>query len=135
LRERGSDIIILAKKFINDFCTDNKIHPKTISQSAVNKLLGYHFPGNVRELKSIAELSVVLCDTDEISADNIMTGGTDLPGDVTGEELTLREYNIRIVKNYLNMYDNNPKIVADKLDIGVATVYRMLKEEKSDKEE
>lgn len=135
LRERGNDIVILAKKFINDFCADNKIQLKTLSQSAVNKLIGYQFPGNVRELKSIAELSVVLCDTHEISADNIMTGGTDMPGEVGGEELTLREYNIRIVKNYLSMYENNPKIVAEKLDIGVATVYRMLKEDKSDIEE
>jgi two-component system, NtrC family, response regulator AtoC len=135
LRERGNDIVILAKKFINDFCADNKIQLKTLSQSAVNKLIGYQFPGNVRELKSIAELSVVLCDTHEISADNIMTGGADLAGDVGGEELTLREYNIRIVKNYLSMYENNPKIVAEKLDIGVATVYRMLKEDKSDIED
>lgn len=135
LRERGNDIIILAKKFINDFCADNKIQPKKLSQSAVNKLIGYQFPGNVRELKSIAELSVVLCDTHEISGDNIMTVGADLAGDVGGEELTLREYNIRIVKNYLSMYENNPKIVAEKLDIGVATVYRMLKEDKPDIEE
>lgn len=135
LRERGNDIIILAKKFINDFCADNKIHPKTLSQSAVNKLIGYQFPGNVRELKSLAELSVVLCDTNEITADNIMTGGADMAWDIGGEELTLREYNIRIVKNYLSMYDNNPKTVAEKLDIGVATVYRMLKENKTDEEE
>jgi two-component system, NtrC family, response regulator AtoC len=33
------------------------------------------------------------------------------------------------------MYENNPKIVAEKLDIGVATVYRMLKEDKSDIED
>lgn len=134
LRERGNDIIILAKKFINDFCADNKIHPKTLSQSAVTKLIGYQFPGNVRELKSLAELSVVLCDTNEITADNIMTGVVDMAGDIGGEELTLREYNIRIVKNYLSMYDNNPKTVAEKLDIGVATVYRMLKENKTDEE-
>ena len=44
-------------------------------------------------------------------------------------EMTLREYNIRIVKNYLKKYDNNTKLVAEKLDIGVATIYRMLKEE------
>lgn len=63
-----------------------------------------------------------------------MTGGVNFAGNTFGEELTLREYNIRIVQNFLKMYDNNPKIVAEKLDIGVATVYRMLKEAKGENE-
>jgi transcriptional regulator with PAS, ATPase and Fis domain len=46
------------------------------------------------------------------------------------EETTLREYNLRIVCKFLEKYDNNIKLVAEKLDIGVATVYRMLKESK-----
>jgi transcriptional regulator with PAS, ATPase and Fis domain len=41
--------------------------------------------------------------------------------------MSLREYNIRIVKKYLEKYNNNIKLVAQKLDIGVATIYRMLK--------
>ena len=39
---------------------------------------------------------------------------------------------IKIVKNYLEKYDNNIKLVAEKLDIGVATIYRMLKETDSE---
>ena len=42
--------------------------------------------------------------------------------------MTLREYDIHIVKRYLERYGNNIKLVAQKLDIGVATIYRMLKE-------
>jgi transcriptional regulator with PAS, ATPase and Fis domain len=43
-------------------------------------------------------------------------------------EASLREYNIRIVNKYLEKYDNNIKLVAQKLDIGVATIYWMLKQ-------
>jgi len=43
------------------------------------------------------------------------------------QELSLRDYNIRIVKKYLEKYNNDIKLVAAKLDIGVATIYRMLK--------
>jgi len=43
--------------------------------------------------------------------------------------MSLREYNIRVVKKYLEKYDNNMKLVAEKLDIGIATIYRMLKED------
>jgi two-component system, NtrC family, response regulator AtoC len=64
-----------------------------------------------------------------------MMGSNEVLDDIAGDELTLREYNIRIVKNYLKIYDNNPKTVAEKLDIGVATVYRMLKEDKEENEE
>ncbi|MFZ5431651.1 MAG: sigma-54-dependent transcriptional regulator [Bacteroidota bacterium] len=131
LRDRGNDIIILARKFIGDFCADNGLAPKSLSQSAANRLLGYSWPGNVRELKSVAELAVVLSDNDEISPENLMFGSNEISADLGGGEMTLREFNLRIVKNYMNMYGNNPKTVADKLDIGVATVYRMLKEDKA----
>ena len=131
LRDRGNDIVILARKFISNFCADNGLPVKTLSQSAVNRLIGYSWPGNVRELKSVSELAVVLSDSDEISSENLMFGSEEVNVELAGEDLSLREFNLRIVKNYMNMYGNNPKIVAEKLDIGVATVYRMLKEEKS----
>ena len=130
LRDRDNDIVLLAKKFIGDFCSENKLALKTLTQSAVNKLKAYSFPGNVRELKSVSELAVVLTDADEITADQIMTGGNDVIGELHDDNLTLREYNLRIVRNYMKMYDNNTKTVAEKLDIGIATVYRMLKEDK-----
>jgi two-component system response regulator AtoC len=47
------------------------------------------------------------------------------------EDLTLREYDRRIVQAYLDKYDNDVKVVAKKLDIGAATIYRMLKEQKA----
>ncbi len=131
LRERGNDVIVLAKHFISLFCTENNLPAKTLSPNASNKLLAYSFPGNIRELKSVIELAVTLSEKDEITADHIVLGGglDLLPGLLT-EELTLREYDIRIVKDFLKKYDNNTKLVAEKLDIGVATIYRMLKEEK-----
>lgn len=131
LRERGNDVIVLAKHFITVFCKENNLPAKTLSSEASNMLLSYSFPGNIRELKSVIELAVTLAEQDEITADHIVLGGSHdlLPGLLT-EELTLREYDIRIVKDFLKKYDNNTKLVAEKLDIGVATIYRMLKEEK-----
>jgi DNA-binding NtrC family response regulator len=129
LRERGNDIIILAKHFIKAFCTENNLSLKTITQPAIDKLLTYPFPGNIRELKSVIELAITVTDTDEISDEEIYLGKNVMIGDYIEKEITLREYNINIVKKYLEKYDNNIKLVADKLDIGVATIYRMLKED------
>ena len=46
--------------------------------------------------------------------------------------MTLKEYDLKIIKNYLKKYDNNIKLVAEKLDIGLSTIYRLLKEENKD---
>lgn len=132
LRERGNDIIILSKHFIAEFCNENNLPLKSLSKQAVDKLLSYSFPGNIRELKSVIELAITIADEDEITGENIMLGNESLLSDQVIKEMTLREYNIRIVKNYLEKYDNNIKLVADKLDIGVATIYRMLKEKEEE---
>ncbi len=132
LRERGNDIIILSKHFITEFCKENNLPPKVLSKTAVDKLLAYPFPGNVRELKSVIELAITLSDLDEIDGENIILGNEAFLSDKITAEMSLREYNIRIVKKYLEKYDNNIKLVADKLDIGVATIYRMLKEDESE---
>ena len=103
---------------------------KSLTPEASTRLLSYSFPGNIRELKSVIELAVTLADHNEITADHIVLGrGQDLLTDLGNEELSLREYDIRIVKKFLGNYDNNIKLVAEKLDIGVATIYRMLKDD------
>jgi len=129
LRQRGNDTLVLAKHFINSFCNENEIPLKTLSKSAVDKLLSYPFPGNIRELKSVIELAITLADDNEITDKNIVLGNEALLMEMEEKEMTLREYNIRIVKKYLEKYDNNTKRVAEKLGIGVATIYRMLKED------
>jgi DNA-binding NtrC family response regulator len=121
--------VLLSKHFISEFCNENNLPIRTLSKSAVEKLLSYSFPGNIRELKSVIELAITISDSNEISDDDILLGNNTLIEDVMDKGLTMREYNIRIVKNYLEKYENNIKLVADKLDIGVATIYRMLKED------
>ena len=128
LRERENDVIILARHFINSFCKENNMTPKILTPEASTRLLSYSFPGNIRELKSVIELAVTLADQDEITIDHLVLGsGQDVLSNLGREELTLREYDIVIVKKFLDKYNNNIKLVADKLDLGVATIYRMLK--------
>lgn len=129
LRDRGNDVIILAKHFIGEFCNENKMTVKTLTADASARLLSYSFPGNIRELKSVIELAVTLADQNEITADHIILNkGQNLFDTILNEELSLREYDLRIVRKFLEKYNNNVRLVAEKLDIGVATIYRMLKE-------
>lgn len=128
LRERGKDVLILAKHFIAAFCNENSIKAKILSADASKKLLGYGFPGNIRELKSVVELAVVMAEDETIYPDDITFGTKDVISEMSGEEMSLKEYNQRIVKLYLKNYDDDIKLVAQKLEIGQSTIYRMLKE-------
>lgn len=130
LRERGNDIILLAKTFAVEFCKYNGLPIKDFSTAALDKLLKYNYPGNVRELKSIAEIAVVMSEGSQIQADDIQFNHRNMVEDFLQEELTLEEYNIRIIKWYLKRYNNNVLKVADKLDVGKSTIYRMMKEGK-----
>jgi DNA-binding NtrC family response regulator len=132
LRERGKDLLVLARHFITEYCRENELEHKKLSLAAQKKLLGYSFPGNIRELKSVAELAITLSDRPEIEPEEIIFGSDDPMPNLLSHELTLREFEFRLVNNYLEKYDNNIKMVAEKLDIGVATIYRMLKEQKQE---
>lgn len=131
LRDRTEDILLLAHFFIAAFCKENGMEPKLLEESGRQKLLSYQWPGNVRELKSVVELAAVMAPNNSIRAEDLtLPKGSDVLPELIGTEQTLREYNIRIVQNYMQQFNNDTKKVADKLGIGQTTVYRMLKEAK-----
>ncbi|HQG77277.1 MAG TPA: sigma-54 dependent transcriptional regulator [Bacteroidales bacterium] len=130
LRERGNDLLILARHFIRDFCSVNNIPEKRLSAGAQKKLMAHSFPGNVRELKSVVELAVTLSVNEEITADDFNLDSDDSPATRTDENLTLREHEMKIVKDTLRRCNNDISLAAKKLDIGISTIYRMLKQEK-----
>jgi two-component system response regulator AtoC len=127
LRERGNDILLLAKHFAKSFCEENALKEKILTPDAQKKILTYNFPGNVRELKSVVELAIVMSSNNEIDANDITLTSSEIITELTNEELTLEEYNLRILNIYLKKYDDNIKLVAEKLNISQSTIYRMLK--------
>ncbi len=126
LRERGQDILILAKHFADEFCRENQLPRKTIGPGTRDKLMGYHYPGNVRELKAVVDLAVVMSDGSQISPGDISFPSVGTSKDfLLDESLTLDDYIRKIVKSYMEKYDNNMLTVAKKLGIGKSTLYRM----------
>lgn len=127
LRDRDKDVILIASQFVKEYCQDNDSVPIKLTSSAKSKLLSYPFPGNIRELKAVIELGCVMCDDHTIEADDIIYNSPDKMQNVLTKEMTLREYQAEIVKNYLDKYNNNVIKVARKLDVGKSTIYRMIK--------
>lgn len=127
LRERDNDVLLLAKFFSDEFCKENGMSKKTFSQKAQQKLLEYSFPGNVRELKAAVDLASLMSDETEIDHNDInFLGGTSISG-MLKKEMTLREYEVKIVQHFLDRYNKNVVQVAKKLDVGKSTIYRMVK--------
>jgi transcriptional regulator with GAF, ATPase, and Fis domain len=60
LRERSSDIPLLAEHFIEKICRREVLRPKTLTPSALRRLMDYEWPGNVRQLEHAIEMAVTL---------------------------------------------------------------------------
>ena len=126
LRERGNDIILLAKYFVDEFCRENDLEQKSISEDAKKLLLSYHFPGNIRELKAVMELACVMTNRDVIKPSHLNMNVDNSVQNLLANEKTLDEYIHEIIKHFLNKYNHNVRLVASKLGIGKSTIYRML---------
>ena len=128
LRERGNDIILIAKHFLDKFAQDNQMPRFQLTEEAQQKLMQYHYHGNIRELKSIIELAAVMASDQAIKAQDITFNNAARVEAFLHQELTMEQYMYRIIRHFLNKYDNNVIEVSRKLDIGKSSLYRYLKE-------
>ena len=71
LRDRKEDVLLLFRKFTSDFADKYKAVPIQLSEDARNVLINYTWPGNIRELKNIAEQISVLSKDKNISAEQM----------------------------------------------------------------
>jgi Nif-specific regulatory protein len=71
LRERRSDVLLLANYFIEKYSTQNQRSVRRISTAAIDMLMAYHWPGNVRELENCMERAVLLTTDDVIRSHHL----------------------------------------------------------------
>ena len=64
LADRGDDVVILARYFIEKYAKKQGVTPPELAESVADQLKAYHWPGNVRELENVMERAVVLCGSD-----------------------------------------------------------------------
>ncbi|HZG01568.1 MAG TPA: sigma-54 dependent transcriptional regulator [Chitinophagales bacterium] len=72
LRERENDSLLLAKHFLKEFCDKNKMPQKTFSSESLRKIHEHTWPGNVRELRALVERTVLICDSEVITPDDMI---------------------------------------------------------------
>ncbi len=71
LRERKTDVLLLAEHFLAKYAQENSKHIGRISTPAIDLLYSYHWPGNVRELQNCMERAVLVCNGDTIQATHL----------------------------------------------------------------
>ena len=131
LRVRDGDVLLLARRFLHEFCPPGSGRPGQFSAAAEQRLLAHSYPGNVRELRAVIELAAVLTDGEQIEADDLvfppgMTRPAAAEPLAFDPRLTLRQHVAVVVQRYLDHYQGDVQAVAGHLDIGKSTLYRMI---------
>ncbi|MBS1492032.1 MAG: sigma-54-dependent Fis family transcriptional regulator [Bacteroidetes bacterium] len=90
LKDRPSDIIFYFEKFIKEYSKENGKKIKEISKEVKDLLFQYPWPGNIRELKNIAERASVLCKNGIISGD-LLPDRIKIDGEIAAKEPELNE--------------------------------------------
>ncbi|MCE2742461.1 MAG: sigma-54 dependent transcriptional regulator [Fluviicola sp.] len=126
LRNRGNDVLILAKHFIDLYAKENKVKPPILSPEAKEKLLKNHFAGNVRELKAVIDLACVMYEGDKITPDDLTFSNFKEPALNLNLNKTLKEFTNDLIQFYLDSNNKNVLVVAKKLNIAKSKIYNLI---------
>jgi len=133
LRERISDIPLLARHFLRKVCDESGKRVRDFSEDAIAALQRYRWPGNVRELQNVVERAVLLGKSDLIMLDDLPAAvAADQPSvPVAAGRRTLREAladpERRIIREVLEANGWNRSLTADALGINRTTLYKKMK--------
>jgi transcriptional regulator with GAF, ATPase, and Fis domain len=128
LRERGDDVLILARELLSRFARDFDAKIKGLSPNATVALRKHGWPGNVRELENRLKKAIVLCDSTVLGPDDLGLGDDALP-----TILPLAEAKEKFQRDYINevLALNNGNRTKTARDLGVdpRTIFRHLEKE------
>jgi transcriptional regulator with PAS, ATPase and Fis domain len=136
LRQRITDVPILARHFVNKYCQLYGLPGKDVSDDLMNQFSSYSWPGNVRQLENMVQRGVLLsAERKTIKADDVfdsffldadLTSG-DASGEVPGSIETIEDMERHMIMRTLEETGNNQQLAAQKLGISARTIRNKLK--------
>lgn len=146
LRERHEDITLLAEHYLKSICKDQgRDQPEKISTDLMKLMITHQWPGNIRELKNFIEVGVSLCEGRILKKDHFPQyliericrsvtisrsdgGVTETPVGWYDPRKTWKDHELLIYTSALHKFDFDPLRVANSLKVGVATVYKWMRD-------
>jgi DNA-binding NtrC family response regulator len=129
LRDRGNDIIILAEFFLKKYTFKYKKPDIKLNRQAVDKLLNYSWPGNIRELQHTIEKAVILSESSVLKPEDLYLKPPSLVNTVN-PFTTLEEMERQMIRQALENNNGNYTAAAEQLGITRQTLYNRLKNRK-----
>jgi two-component system, NtrC family, response regulator AtoC len=126
LRQRREEVALLVRHFIDQYNRKLRLDIKGIDADAMRLMLDYAWPGNVRELENAIERAMVLCDTPNITSDDLPSHvSTPLPAlddaDLGDDELSVKKHGAalerRLIRQALQRTGGNKTRAAELLDL------------------
>jgi DNA-binding NtrC family response regulator len=128
LRKRGNDIILLAKHFSRIYSNKYLKPIPELAAGAIEKLLNYHYPGNVRELQYIIERAVIMADENLLEADDFIFSPieTTLASDIEPNEMKLSAVEKNTILKVIEKHNGNITKAAKELGLTRTALYRRI---------
>ncbi len=130
LRDRMSDLLLIADEFFDYFNRKNNKTIKRFSKSCIDAMQKYHWPGNIRELKNLVERAVILCQEEEVELQHLPRHIFFSPMQDSGDTIRLgkplHEVEKEIIFKTLEQTNNNKTKAAQILGISLKTMHNKL---------
>jgi len=140
LRERLADIPVLANNFLSKHSQKYQRNIARISSSAMDKLVGYQWPGNIRELDHLIERAVLMASGDELQTDDLLIKTNMANDNITEQsnasqnsvndddwaQLSMEEAEGKLIALVMRRFHGNAKEAAKSLGYSKSSFYRRL---------
>jgi DNA-binding NtrC family response regulator len=131
LRERGNDIIVLSEFFLSKYTRKYNKPELRINQHAIDKLMEYSWPGNIRELQNTIEKAVILSESSVIKPEDLyLRPATEIRS--LDSLSTLEEMEEKMIRMALEKNNGNFTAAAEQLGITRQTLYNRIKKTRQD---
>lgn len=127
LRERVSDIPLLAEHFLGIYAKKYRKNIKGISAEAIKKLTQYQWPGNVRELQHSLERAIIMSDSDTLQLDDfLLSTRSEKVAEIEIDTYNLEEVEKNIIVKVLKQNQGNVTQAASILGLTRTSLYRRM---------
>jgi DNA-binding NtrC family response regulator len=126
LRERQKDIPILARHLLKKIASQNKTKQKKISPAAMEKLIHYNWPGNIRELENILERATVYSTEETLLDEHIILGRLDKSYTIQAG-MKINEISQRLLEQTLKACAGNKTKAAEMMGVSLRWIHYQLK--------